>query len=63
MSETYFTNVETEFTFMHDFIFEVIAYHYGCQNKHQIIKYLSSNYIANKVTTIIKYLLPHVFRG
>ena len=50
MSETYFTNVETEFTFMHDFIFEVIAYHYGCQNKHQIIKYLSSNYIANKVT-------------
>ena len=50
MSETYFTQVETEYTFTHDFIFEVIAYHYGCQNKHTILKYLSSSYIANKVT-------------
>jgi ankyrin repeat protein len=51
MSETYFTKLETEYTFTHDFIFEVIAYHYGCQNnKHQILKYLSSSYIANKVT-------------
>ena len=50
MSETYFTQVETEHTFTHDFIFEAIAYHYGCQNKHTILKYLSSSYIANKVT-------------
>jgi ankyrin repeat protein len=50
MSETYFTQVETEYTFTHDFIFEAIAYHYGCQNKHTILKYLSSSYIANKVT-------------
>jgi ankyrin repeat protein len=49
-SETYFTKLETEYTFTHDFIFEVIAYHYGCQNKHTILKYLSSSYIANKVT-------------
>ena len=51
LSETYFTKLETKYTFIHDFIFEVIAYHYGCQNnKHQILKYLSSSYIANKVT-------------
>jgi hypothetical protein len=44
----------------HDFIFEAIAYHYGRQNQNgrqsknqqqqQILKYLSSSYIANKVT-------------
>jgi ankyrin repeat protein len=50
MSETYFTKLETEYTFMHDFIFEVIAYHYGCQNNKHILEYLSSGYIANKVT-------------
>ena len=50
MSETYFTQVETEYTFIHDFMFEAIAYHYGCQYKPMILKYLSSSYIANKVT-------------
>jgi hypothetical protein len=50
MSEAYFTKFDNEYTFTHDFIFEVIAYHYGCQNKHTILKYLSSSYIANKVT-------------
>jgi ankyrin repeat protein len=49
-SETYFTKLETEYTFTHDFIFEAVAYHYGRQYKHQILKYLSSSYIANKVT-------------
>ena len=49
MLETYFTKLDTEYTFTHDFIFEVIAYHYGRQNQHQILKYLSSSYIANKV--------------
>ena len=52
MSETYFTMLDTEYTFTHDFIFEAIAYHYGRQNQQQqqILKYLSSSYIANKVT-------------
>ena len=54
MSETYFTKLDTEYTFSHDFIFEAIAYHYGRQSKsqqqQQILKYLSSSYIANKVT-------------
>ena len=58
MSETYFTKLHTEYTFSHDFIFEAIAFHYGHQNDHQsknqkqklILKYLSSSYIANKVT-------------
>ena len=50
MSETYFTKLETEYTFTHDFIFEVIAYHYGRLNQRQILKYLSSSYIANKIT-------------
>jgi hypothetical protein len=44
--------LDTEYTFTHDFIFEAIAYHYGRQNQQQqqILKYLSSSYIANKVT-------------
>ena len=60
ISETYFTKLDTEYTFSHDFIFEAIAYHYGRQNQNgrqsknqqqqQILKYLSSSYIANKVT-------------
>ena len=50
MSETYFIKLDTQYTFMHDFIFEAIAYHYGRKNQHQILKYLSSSYIANKVT-------------
>jgi hypothetical protein len=50
MSETYFTKLDTKYTFTHDFIYEVIAYHYGSQNQHHILKYLSSSYIANKVT-------------
>ena len=54
MSETYFTKLDTEYTFSHDFIFEAIAYHFGRQSKsqqqQQILKYLSSSYIANKVT-------------
>ena len=50
MSETYFTKLDTEYTFSHDFIFEVVAFHYGRQNQEQILKYLSSSYIANKVT-------------
>ena len=48
--ETYFTKLDTEYTFTHDFIFEAVAYHYGRQYKHQILKYLFSSYIANKVT-------------
>jgi hypothetical protein len=34
MSETYFTKLDTEYTFIHDFIFETIAYHYGRQNQN-----------------------------
>jgi ankyrin repeat protein len=50
MSETYFTKLDNEYTFTHDFIFEAITYHYGRQHKHQILRYLSSSCIANKVT-------------
>jgi hypothetical protein len=50
MSETYFTKLETDYTFTHDFMFEALAYHYGRQNQHHILKYLSSSYIRNKVT-------------
>jgi ankyrin repeat protein len=50
MSETYFTKLDTEYTFTHAFIFEAIAFHYGRGRQNQILKYLSSSYIANKVT-------------
>jgi ankyrin repeat protein len=50
MSETYFTKLDTDYTFPHDFMFEAIAFHYGRRRQNQILKYLSSSYIANKVT-------------
>jgi hypothetical protein len=51
MSETYFTKLDTDYTFPHDFMFEAIAFHYGRRRQNQILKYLSSSYIAQLLNT------------
>ncbi|XP_061196858.1 uncharacterized protein LOC133205132 [Saccostrea echinata] len=39
----------TEYTFIHDYVYEICAYHYGQQFPGQMLQYMSSSYIANKV--------------
>lgn len=49
MEGTYTKRSGNEFTFIHDSLFEIIAYHFGCQFPNLILKYASSNYIANYI--------------
>ncbi|XP_063405165.1 uncharacterized protein LOC134688397 [Mytilus trossulus] len=52
MLETYVTQCDGVFRFIHDCIFEVTASHFGNQYPNLIIEYLDSNYIAHKVRFI-----------
>ncbi|CAC5358848.1 unnamed protein product [Mytilus coruscus] len=47
---TYTEKAGNQFSFIHDSLFEVMAYHYGKQYPDQILKYSSTSYIANMVT-------------
>lgn len=38
------------FSFVHDSMLEITAYHFGCQFPEMILKYMSSDYIANYIT-------------
>ncbi|XP_062572223.1 uncharacterized protein LOC134234179 [Saccostrea cucullata] len=49
MEGAYTRKSGTEYTFIHDYAYELCAYHYGQQFPAQILQYMSSNYIANKV--------------
>lgn len=49
MEGTYTTKSDNEFTFIHDFMFEIIAYHFGHRFPNFILQYASSNYIANYI--------------
>lgn len=49
MKGTYTKKRGREFTFFHDSLFEIIAYHFGCKNQELILKYARSNYIANHI--------------
>ncbi|XP_062618559.1 uncharacterized protein LOC134280147 [Saccostrea cucullata] len=49
MTGTYTKLKGTEYTFIHDSIFEICAYHYGKQFPEQMLKYMNSTYIANCV--------------
>ncbi|XP_061180648.1 uncharacterized protein LOC133189261 [Saccostrea echinata] len=46
---TYITESDKKYTFIHDSIFEVVAYHYGQQFPDQILEHMSSNFIAKRV--------------
>ena len=47
---TYFVECKNDLTFIHDAIYEIVAYHYGRTRPHIILKYMKSNFIATKVT-------------
>nr|XP_034320927.1 uncharacterized protein LOC117687822 [Crassostrea gigas] len=49
MEGTYTKKNDNEFTFIHDSMFEIIAYHFGNDFPELILKYASSDYIANYI--------------
>lgn len=49
MEGTYTRKCGSEFTLVHDSMFEIIAYHFGCQFPELILQYMSSSYIANYI--------------
>lgn len=49
MEGTYTKRCCNEFKFIHDSIFEIIAYHFGSKFQELIMQYMSSDYIANKI--------------
>uniref|UniRef100_A0A8W8P0Z1 DZIP3-like HEPN domain-containing protein n=1 Tax=Magallana gigas TaxID=29159 RepID=A0A8W8P0Z1_MAGGI len=49
MEGTYTMKSDNEFTFIHDSMFEIIAYHFGNIFPELILKYASSDYIANYI--------------
>lgn len=49
MEGTYIKNFGNEYTFIHDSLFEIIAYHFGRQFPELILQYMSSNYIASYI--------------
>lgn len=50
MEGTYTKKSDNEFSFIHDSMFEIIAYHFGNQLPELILQCASSNYIANYIT-------------
>lgn len=55
MEGTYTRKSDNDFTFIHDSLFEIIAYHFGRQFPELILKYASSNYIANYIKVDTNY--------
>ncbi|XP_062613927.1 uncharacterized protein LOC134275683 [Saccostrea cucullata] len=49
MEGTYTKLCGTEYTIIHDSVFEILVYHYGCQFPDLLLQYISSSYIANNV--------------
>lgn len=49
MEKTYTRRFGSEFTFVHDSMFEIVAYHFGCQFQGLILQYMSSDYIAHYI--------------
>ena len=49
MIGTYIVKSGSEYTLIHDSILEIVAYHYGKDYPYQILRYMSSNFVANKI--------------
>lgn len=49
MEGTFTRKCDSHFTFIHDSMFEILAYHFGCQFPELILRYISSDYIANYI--------------
>lgn len=50
MIQTYTQHCHGEFSFIHDSMFEIVASHFGQENQDLMIQYMSSDYIATKIT-------------
>ncbi|XP_062599456.1 serine/threonine-protein phosphatase 6 regulatory ankyrin repeat subunit C-like [Saccostrea cucullata] len=49
MEGTYTKFCGTHYSFIHDSMFEIVAYHFGCKFPEVIVQFMSSSYIANYV--------------
>lgn len=49
MEGTYTKKCDNSFAFEHDSMFEIIAYHFGCQYPELILRVMGSDYIANYI--------------
>lgn len=49
MEKTYIQACGLQFFFIHDSLFEIVAYHFGCQFPELILKYMSITYISNYI--------------
>lgn len=47
---SYTNSCGDEFTFIHDSMFEIVAYHFGKRNSELLLEYMSSDFIANNIT-------------
>lgn len=50
MIQAYTQQCKDEFSFSHDSMFEIVASHFGQENQDLMIQYMSSDYIATKIT-------------
>lgn len=49
MVGTYTKSCDSVFTFIHESLLEIVAYHFGSQNPNLIIQYMNSDFIANNI--------------
>lgn len=49
MEGTFTKKCGSEFSFIHDSMFEILAYHFGCSYPELMLEYMSSDYIANYI--------------
>lgn len=49
MDESFIKSCNCQFSFVHDSLFEIAAYHFGCQYPDIILKSMNSDYIANHI--------------
>lgn len=61
MCGTYTNQYNSEFSFIHDSMYEIVAHHFGSQHPDLIIKYLGSGYIANYIKPTIEDHMVYKF--
>lgn len=49
MEGTYTEQCQSEFKFVHDSMFEIVAWHFGRRSPELILQYMDSDYIANNI--------------
>lgn len=49
MEGTYTKKCGIDYTFVHDSMFEIVAYHFGCQSQELMLQYMNSDYVAHYI--------------